>query len=78
MKQFISILKMKTISMNVIESETPGKKLLIRIKNLAKFYISTAFSILIYQGSKSEMEIITNKMLWQSQAILVAHSCHRP
>ena len=75
MKQFISILKMKTVSMNVIESEKRGKKLL---KNLAKLYFSTAFSILIYYWSKSEMEIITNEMLWQSQAILVAHSCHRP
>ena len=48
MKQFISILKMKTISMNVIESETRGKNFWLESKNLAKFYISTAFSILIY------------------------------
>ena len=48
MKQFISILKMKTTSMNVIESEKRGEKLWLESKNLAKFYISTAFSISIY------------------------------
>ena len=54
------------LSMNVSESKTLREKLKNKKVKESKL------------NSISEMKTITKKLLWQPQAILVAHSYHRP